>query len=121
MKALEQLQKHTEDIGKALALQIDISNGDEVKGKLDELQRLLPVSSWCVAQADMLYNEKIGQLIEDHQYRDLGATDKKLVFQGKAKKEIYYMTLCDRQNKSITHSMEALRSILSYLKSEMQL
>jgi hypothetical protein len=58
------------------------------------------------------------KLTEDNQWARLTATDKKMVFAGRAKDEIYYVTLTERQNKALTHSIDGLRSMLSYLKSE---
>lgn len=119
-ESIEQLKKYTKSIGESLGLRIDISNGDEVRGKMDELQRQLAVSCHCVALSEMLYNEKLASLIEQSKYSGLSATDKKIVFAGQAKEEIYYLTLCERQNKAIEHSIKELITQLSYLKTEIQ-
>lgn len=107
-------------IGEALALRIDESNPAEILGKMNELTNLLATSSHAVALAEMIYGEKLMKLTEDAQYLKLSATDKKMIFAGRAKNEIYYVTLTERQNKSITHSIDALRSMISFLKSELQ-
>jgi hypothetical protein len=119
-ETIEQLKSYTAEIGKSIALKIDITNGDEIKGKADELQRSLALSCHCVALSEMLYNEKLAALIEQEKYSGLSATDKKIVFAGQAKEEIYYLTLCERQNKAIEHSIKELITQLSYLKTEMQ-
>lgn len=119
-ESIEQLKKYTKGIGESLGLKIDISNGDEVRGKMDELQRQLAISCHCVALSEKLYNEKLASLIEQSKYSGLSATDKKMVFAGQAKEEIYYLTLCERQNKAIEHSIKELITQLSYLKTEIQ-
>ena len=116
----ENLIKICDQIGEALALPIDQSNPDEILGKLNSLTGLLPTSSHAVAVAEFIYGEKLMQLTLDNQYSKLSATDKKMIFAGRAKNEIYYVTLTERQNKSITHSIDALRSMISFLKSEME-
>jgi len=116
---IDNLKEICQQIGKALALEIDRSNGDEVAGKLQQLTTLLATSSHAVALAESLYAEKIMQLAEDNKYTGFSATDKKMIFGGRAKSEVYYVTLTTRQNSSLVHSIDALRSMLSYIKEEM--
>ena len=115
---LDNLKKICQQIGEALALSIDQTNPDEILGKLNSLSSLLATSSHAVALAEMIYSERLMQLTEETQYAKLSATDKKMIFAGRAKHEIYYVTLTERQNKSLTHGIDALRSMISYLKSE---
>lgn len=119
-ETIAQLKVYCEKVGKSISMKIDVNNGDEVRGKADELQRQLAISCHCVALSEMLYNEKLASLIEQSKYSGLSATDKKIVFAGQAKEEIYYLTLCERQNKAIEHSIKELITQLSYLKTEMQ-
>lgn len=107
-------------IGKAIALSIDQSNPEEILGKLNSLTSLLATSSHAVALSEMMYSQKLQELTEDNKWSKLSATDKKMIFAGRAKDEIYYVTLCERQNKGLTHSIDGLRSMISYLKSEVQ-
>jgi len=109
-----------DQIGNALALPIDQSNPAEILGKLNDLTNLLSTSSHAVALSQQIYANKIMTLTEDSQYLKLSATDKKNIFAGRAKQEGYYVDLCERQSRSISHAIDALRSMLSYLKSEMQ-
>ena len=117
---IEQVKQITTQIGKAIAQQIDKDNPDEVVGKIAELSSLLASSSHAVALSEMIYNEKIAELAQSTAYAGMTATDKKMIFAGRAKTEIYYVTLAERQNKALTHQIDGLRSIISYLKSEMQ-
>jgi len=116
----DNLVKICDKIGTALAMEIDHSNPAEILGKLNELTNLLPTSSHAVALSEMIYAGKLSELINSTQYAGYSATDKKMVFGGRAKTEIYYVKLADRQNASLVHAIEALRSMLSYIKAELQ-
>jgi len=116
--SLQRLKEITTHIGKCLSEQFDKDNPDEVIGKIQEFSALLGLSSESYALAEMVYNEKILELSESSQYAKLNATDKKMIFAGRAKQEIYYLTLTERQNKSLTHSLDALRSIISFIKQD---
>lgn len=118
--SLTQLKELTNLIGKAISQSIDKDNPAEVTGKLAELSALQSTSSHCMALAEMVYNEKLMELVTDAEYSKLSATDKKYIFLGKAKQEGYYVTLSERQSRSLSHSLDALRSILSFMKSEME-
>ena len=106
-------------IGKAISETVNRDDPNEVSGKLEELKSLQASCSHAVALAEMVYNEKIFDLVQQQQYSGLNATEKKMLFAGLAKQEIYYVTLTERQSRSMSHAIEAMRSILSYLKSEM--
>lgn len=116
---LENIKAISTQIGKELALKIDQDNPSEVMGKLNTLTSLLATSSHAVALSEALYSEKLMQLTEANTWAGLSATDKKMVFAGRAKEEIYYTTLCERQNRALTHAIDGLRSMLSFIKSEM--
>lgn len=120
MQSLDNVKQATNTIGKSLAEQIDKDNPDEVIGKIQELSALLALSSHAVALSEMVYNEKLSELVQNTAYSGLSATDKKMVLAGRAKNEIYYLTLAERQNKALTHRIDGLRSIISYLKEEVR-
>lgn len=117
---IDQIKQITTQIGKAIAEKVDPTNPDEISGKLAELTNLLASSAHCVASSESIYSERIAELLESGRYDGLNTTEKKLIMAAKAKNEAYYVALSERQNKAITHSIDGLRSILSYLKSEMQ-
>jgi hypothetical protein len=117
---LDELKAITTKIGDTIALSVDSSNPAEITGKLQELTCLLANSSHSVALAEMVYSEKLQQLAEDAQWSKLTATDKKNIFAGRLKTEAYYVNLTDRLNRALVHSIEGLRSMLSYLKAEME-
>lgn len=98
----------------------DKSDPDGLAGKISELASLIPSSAQALAMAEMLYNEKIGELMESEKFTKMNTTDKKMLFQGKASKEIALMTYTERLNKGITHAIDGYRSVLSYVKSELE-
>lgn len=116
-------QQHLEDIcnqiGATLALQASKDNPDDLMGKLTELTNLLGSSAHSISIAEEMYNEKLMQLVLDNKYTKLGATEKKMLFAGLAKKEISYVTLSTELNRSLMKAIESMRSLLSYLKAEM--
>lgn len=118
--SLEILEQLTDKIGSAISQDIDQSNGDEVIGKLNELSALQSTASHCLALAESTRDLKFMQLAQDAQYSKMTATDKKWIFLGKAKDETYYMTLSERLTRSLSHRLDALRSILSFMKAEME-
>ncbi|MDB5144212.1 MAG: Uncharacterized protein JWQ66_2925 [Mucilaginibacter sp.] len=118
--SLDRLKEFCQQIGKEIALEIDRTNGDEVAGKLQTLSNLLATSSHACALSKQVYSAKIMELTLDNAYVKLSATDRKNIFAGRAKNEGYYVDLCEEQNKSLKYSIEALRSMLSYLKVEME-
>lgn len=110
----------TAQIGKAIEEEIDRDNPEELTGKLMELCALQSNASYAYALSEQLYNEKLAELVQDPKYSKLSATDKKMLFAGFAKEEIYYMTLNERYIRNLSHSIEALRSALSWKKSELE-
>lgn len=107
-------------IAKSLRESADKTDPDGLAGKISELASLIPSSAEAVAVSEMIYNERIGELMDDGKYSGLNATERKLIFQGKASKEIALMTYTERLNKGISHALDGYRSILSFVKSEME-
>lgn len=116
---LENLKAICDQIKKALSEEIDKDNPDELMGKLQVLSNLLATASHAVSLAKMVYAQKIMELTEDNQYRNLSATDKKMIFAGKAKNEGYFVDMTAKLSSSMVHTIEGIRSILSYKKQEM--
>lgn len=98
----------------------DKSDPDGLAGKISELAGLIPSSAQALAMAEMLYNNKIGELMEIEKFEKMNTTEKKMIFQGKASKEIALYTYTERLNKGIVHAIDGYRSVLSYLKSELE-
>lgn len=117
---LNQLKALTEPLKEALSMQVGYDNPDEITGKLQLLSSLMGTSASAIALAESVYNDKVMELAESNQWAGLTATDRKMIFAGKAKTEAAFVTLTNKLNSGLVHSIDALRSMLSYLKSEMQ-
>lgn len=121
---MEKFKQQVDDINKqisdCLKSNADKSDPDGLSGKIQELSSLIPSSAHAMATAELLYNQKIGELMENEQFSKMSTTDKKMLFQGKAAKEIALLTYTERLNKGIVHAIDGYRSILSFVKSEME-
>jgi hypothetical protein len=115
---LDLIEKQCDQISRLMTQEYDRENGQEVSGKISEFNSLLATSATLVATAEMVYNERLGRLAETYQDRSISATDKKNIFAGKLTKETYFVTLTERLNRALTHSIEGLRSQLSFIKAE---
>lgn len=116
--SLTTLKKLTDEISKCLSLRVDRDNGDEVSGILQEFILIQDTAAEAMSLASMVYAEKLAELYEDVAYSKLTATDKKAIIQGRASKEIYYVSLTERLSRSISHGIDGYRSILSDLKEQ---
>jgi len=116
--SLISIKKLTDEISKCLSLRVDRDNGDEVSGILQEFILIQDTASEAMSLASMVYAEKLSELYEDEKYSRLSATDKKAIIQGRASKEIYYVSLTERLSRSISHGIDGYRSILSDLKEQ---
>lgn len=116
----EQIKRLCKMIGDAIGESIDRDNPEELTGKLMELSALQSNATYAYALAEQEYNAKIAELAQKDEYKRLTATDKKMIFAGLAKEEIYLLTTCERHIKNLSYSIEALRSALSWKKTELE-
>lgn len=84
--------------------------------KMNNLNVLQSLSAECVAQSNLIYNIKIGDLAKE--LKDYSATDKKLIMQGRASKEIYCMDYTSGLNKELHYQLDSIRTAISALKEE---
>lgn len=117
---LSELKALTDPISEALALAVAFDNPAEITLKLQLLSSLMGTSAKAISLAEAVYSERVMELAENAQWQNMTATDRKMIFAGKAKTEAAFVTLTDRLNSGLVHSIDALRSMLSYLKSEME-
>jgi hypothetical protein len=117
---LQNVKRLTDEISKCISLRVDRDNGDEVSGMLQELVLIQDMAAEAMSLSSMILAEKVAELYEDQKYSKLSATDKRAVVNGRASKELYFVTLSERLSRSISHGIDAYRSILSDLKSQRQ-
>lgn len=120
MMNAQQIINSNQAIREAMDMEANIAVPDAVLEKLNKLSNVLGLSSQCVADSELLYNEKIGELVLAKEYKGLTATDKKLLFQSLASQEIHLLNYSVQLNKDLHYAVESCRSMLSYLKSEME-
>lgn len=114
----EQLREGIKTIREVMDRKVDIANPSGVLEKLNDLSNLLGLSSEMIAQSSRIYNEKIGVLMGA--VKGESATDKKLHLAALASEEIYLMEMCQCLNKDAHYVAESLRTMVSYLKTELQ-
>jgi len=107
-------------IQEQLAVQVGIESPTCILEKLNNLTNILGMSAEVLAWSEKIYNEKLMEVTLMKQYKDLSATDKKMVFAGILSNEILQHTKSERFNKALTHSIDGLRSMLSFLKEEVK-
>lgn len=118
-KSMERQTILITQIGNALSEVFDRDNPDEVLGKLQELASLQSTASYCLAVAKELNNRKVATLLVSGLYNKYSATDRKLIFLELAHQEVFFLNLIERYVANISHSIESLRSILSFKKHEL--
>jgi hypothetical protein len=91
---------------------------DMVAEKLNNLTVLLALSSKTIADSERRYNEALTAYI--HGNKGVNITTIKLMFSGDNSDVCYQSTYAVQLNKDLHYAIEALRSLLSYLKAEMQ-
>lgn len=109
-----------ETIEAIIQLKIDPSNPEEIIGHLNEVCAIQANASYCQAEAERLLAEKMCELVEKVEYRSMTATDKKYLFGGRCKDFNFTVTYAERLSRNISHKIDALRSMLSFLKMEME-
>lgn len=117
---IQRLEHLTASIASALTNPLNHEDAEQVSFRITEYSSLLGTSAETVALSEMVYNEALGALSESFIDSKVSATDKKMIFAGRLKKEIYLLTLSERQNRALTHAIDGLRSVLSFKKLEIQ-
>lgn len=102
-----------------LTVSVGHESGDEVSDSLSRLSSLLATSANCVAISEQIYNEKLGKVLLRLPEK-MSATDKKLILTGELSNEKFLVTTSERQNAALVHAIDAMRSLLSYIKEEMK-
>lgn len=118
-KDFEKLKLMVEQIGFAINEDYCRDDPDEVLGKLQELASLQGTASYCLAVAKQLYNKKNADLITEGFHNKYSPSDRKIIFLKLAADELFYLNLIERYVANISHSIDSLRSILSFKKHEL--
>jgi hypothetical protein len=115
---LEQIKEATVRIGKIIAIDIPKESPADVMDHIGTLAALLATSSYVVAASEKYYKLKVADLLMEPKFAAYPSMEKKMICEGKASEELELMRLTERQNKAITHKIDGLRSIISYIKED---
>ena len=98
------------------------SEPDDILQRIEYLSVLISQSGECLAAAkyyhDVLVHSELMNIIRDRMADSLSATVLNKFVNALAKEESYLVKQFDRINSSAVHSLDGLRSILSYRKTE---
>lgn len=117
--AIIKLQEEIESTIESAVNQLD---GHQVLDKLQILSTLLATASMCIVESKRNMLKKRGEWLRKHaekvstyspsiakEYANTACIDEEMLF-----------VRCERNYSAITHAIDALRSILSYLKQELR-
>jgi hypothetical protein len=114
---LQEVAEICEAIKSELTLTIDSQNGVELVERLSRLVALLPLSAFNVALTETIFNEKTAAVVKTS--NESNATRLKMIVNGDCAREIFFKTYAEAQAKELHYSIEATRTMISYLKTEM--
>lgn len=120
MQTADEIKRCTDLVDRALESQYDHTNPDEVSGKISEYVVLLALTTEMCASAESICKQEQGRLAEKLIDKKIGANEKKQIIEGKTSNLIYLVRKTERQNATLTHGIDGLRSQLSFIKSDME-
>lgn len=115
-----QVKESIDLIRKAMDERVGLEDPAGIVTKLEALSSMAGLSAECIAWARKYYDIKLGYLLEDRAYRGYSATDKKILFASKTTEESFLLNYAENLNKDLHYGLESLRTMISYVKQEMQ-
>ena len=121
----EELRAEAQKIQEYLEIHCS-DNPEEIVDRIKNISVYMARSGEMLAQAKRLYNQKttsaIGETIVNiAKQQFLSATAQNALVKSIADEEQYLVDWIERINKSCTHQIDALRSLLSYKKENLRL
>jgi hypothetical protein len=117
---LEEIGVNLELICDKMSLPVSIDNPEGILTKLNDLSNLLGLNSQCLTSAEMLYNKKIGELIQSSSVSaSLGAAEKKQLYAYLAATEVRVLRGAENISRDLHYQLDSLRTMISYLKAEL--
>lgn len=101
-------------------------NPAEIKNRINDLNVYMARSGKMLADAKLLYNKKVTSeiketIIEIAKNNFLSATAQNALVKSIAEEELFLVNWLERINRTCTHQIDALRSLLSYEKEQLKL
>lgn len=104
----------------ALEIDTDSSNGAELIEKIKQLSILTASGAALQAHAKKALLKKELELIKEYQKTTMPPSVLMRLISAETWDEASFLTYAERLNAGISHSLDSLRSSLSYLKAEME-
>lgn len=113
---LHEVAEICEAIKNELKTDVDPHSGQELVERLSRLVALLPLSAFNVSLTERLVNEKTATVVKTSQ--ETNATRLKMIVNGETCHENFFKTYAEAQAKELHYAIEATRTLISYLKTE---
>lgn len=114
-----EIKTNLDKIRETMDTPVGLDNPTGVAEKLERLQGCSGLSAECIAWARKHYDEKLKFLIMNKAYSGYTPAEKKMIFGGEASNEIFLVNYAESLNKDFHYSIESLRTLISYLKQEL--
>ena len=115
---------HVQEIAKmisdALEEKIDRTNPDEIAGKIDELRQLTANAATLKANAKKLLRQKELEILNKYKDSKLQASVLMRTISAECFEEEGWYVYADRLNAGLSHALDSMRTLLSYMKEEMR-
>ena len=121
--SIEDITTQLSHINMLISQEVSESDYPTMLSYLNELSAWQANSGKCVADAEYYYHtelEKVFNFLQkDGSLKDVPATVLNNYAKAKCKEYIYLHKLAERYNRGIVHRCDAIRSILSFAKAEL--
>lgn len=119
----ERIAEHLTEIQAFIEAHYEADNPQQVTERAVNLEAYMALSGKLLADAEYHYNELTGSTImaalKDAMSAKLQTSTLNKYVEAQARDYKYLVTWCDRVNRSCTHQLDMMRTIISKLKSEM--
>lgn len=116
----DEIQSYCKSIKAELERQVETSEIESVMDKLNNLSSFSGLSAELVAESKQLVLERQKPAILLAQKSGVSASMQKAFVESECAEEMMLYTFAERLNAAITHSLDALRTIVSMRKSELE-
>lgn len=107
-------------IKKAIEEKIDENNPELIKAKIMELSALQGSAAALQAGAKKGLLKREGELLKQYMKEDIPPTVLMRKINAECAEEQGWLTYCERLGAGLSHGVDGLRSVLSFIKMEME-
>lgn len=124
MMTAEKIDESLDIIETAISFECDPDNPHEQRNKLHQLSSLIVNSASTVADAKYLLKQaelaELRELQKKEELKGISATGLRMILESKTAEQRHRYDRADRYNAAMVHCMEAIRSGLSYMRTELE-